>query len=297
MPLADPAAQGAGPRSASADAFEFVKSLATELSGNKIELPSFPDIAIRVQRVLADDNVSPERVVRVLGGEPALAAKVMSMANSAAMNPTGRQIADVKTAIARLGFDMLRSTAISFAMSQLRKADQFKGIEKQLNVIWQRSVTVAAVSFAIAKRCTRLPPDTAMLTGLLHSVGKLYILTRASKFPALFGDAAAYNNIVSEWHSNIAKALLDSWQISEVVVEAVHQFEDPERDLQGPVTITDVLAAGYAFASFKDQPELLLSSLKDCKADQRLGLTPEKIQIIQTESLTEINALRDALGG
>ncbi|MCS6948075.1 MAG: HDOD domain-containing protein, partial [Steroidobacteraceae bacterium] len=89
------------------DAFQFVKELAAELSAGKIELPSFPDIAMRVQRVLTDDNVSPERVVRVVGSEPALVARIMSMANSAALNPSGRQISDLRTAVTRLGFDML----------------------------------------------------------------------------------------------------------------------------------------------------------------------------------------------
>jgi HD-like signal output (HDOD) protein len=287
----------AGNRSSSADAFEFVKSLANELSSSKIELPSFPDIAVRVQRVLADDNVTPDRVVRVLGGEPALAAKIMSMANSAALNPSGRQISDLKNAVGRLGFDMLRSAAITFAMSQLRKADQFKGIEKELNVLWQRSVTVAAYSFVIARRCTKMPPDTAMLTGLLHTVGKLYILTRASRFPSLFGDPAAYNNIVKDWHINIAKALLENWQISDVVVDAIYSHEDPSRDTRGAAALADVLAAGLVFASFREQPDLLDAGLREFRADVRMGLDRDTCARIQTESVSEINALKDALGG
>ena len=63
-------------------AFEFVQALARELSSGRIELPSFPDVAVRVQRALADENVRPDTVVRLIGSEPALAAWVLRMSNS-----------------------------------------------------------------------------------------------------------------------------------------------------------------------------------------------------------------------
>jgi hypothetical protein len=71
------------------EAFAFVQALAAELSKGKVDLPSFPDIALKVRRVLADEEVSQEKVVRVVGSEPALAARLMQIANSAAINFTG----------------------------------------------------------------------------------------------------------------------------------------------------------------------------------------------------------------
>jgi HD-like signal output (HDOD) protein len=40
------------PANANKAAFEFVQMLAQELSSGKVELPSFPDIAIKVRKVL-----------------------------------------------------------------------------------------------------------------------------------------------------------------------------------------------------------------------------------------------------
>ena len=277
-------------------AFEFVKALAAELSSGNIDLPSFPDIAMRVQRVLGDDGVSPERVVRVIGGEPALAARILSMANSAALNPSGRQISDLKNAVARLGFDMLRSCAISFSMAQLRKADQFKAIEKPMNLLWQRSIQVAALSFVIAKRHSRLIPDVALLAGLLHGVGKLYILTRASKFPALFSDQSSYNVIVRDWHSGIAKALLETWEIAPQIVDAIESHDCSEREVRGAATLADILAVGSVFASLKDQPDLLEATLLESKSAKILNIDRQAWQKILQDSAAEIAALREALG-
>ena len=55
-----------------AEAFAFVQALASELSRGKVDLPSFPDIALRVRQVLSDENVTQEQVVRVVSSEPAL---------------------------------------------------------------------------------------------------------------------------------------------------------------------------------------------------------------------------------
>jgi len=71
------------------------------------------------------------------------------------------------------------------------------------------------MSHAVAKRYSKINPDTGMLAGLLHGIGKLYILTRSSKHPALFADQAIYNQIVRDWHSPVAKALLENWDMAE----------------------------------------------------------------------------------
>src|SRR3984957_8030566 len=152
-------------RDASTAAFEFVRDLSAELSASKIELPSFPEVATQVQKVLSEENSSSERVVRVMGAEPMLATRVLAMANSAALNPGGKQIAELRTAVTRLGFDALRAATISFAMAQLRSAGDFRNVQRYLDALWQQSVLVASLCFVIARRVGKGNADTAMLTG------------------------------------------------------------------------------------------------------------------------------------
>jgi HD-like signal output (HDOD) protein len=282
--------------SVNAAAFAFVQSLAAELAAGKVELPSFPSIAVRVRKVLGDENVRPEQVVRVVGSEPALAARMLQLANSAALNIGGRRIVDLKTAIARVGFNMVRSAAISFAMSQLKKAAEFKDIEKDLDSLWRRNVLVASMSYVVARRCTKLNPDTAMLAGLLHGVGKLYILTRASKHPTLFSDRTAYNEILRDWHANIAKALLENWEIAPEIVEAVHGFEDLDRTHMGESDLTDILTVADLLVSYHEFPEALELHMQGCKACLRMMIEPSGWSRILEESGEEMEHLRAALG-
>ena len=279
-----------------AEAFAFVQALASELSRGKVDLPSFPDIALRVRQVLSDENVTQEQVVRVVGSEPALAARLMQIANSAALNFTGKPIQDLRTAINRMGHNMVRSAAIAFAMSQLKKVDSLKGLEKPLDDLWKSSAAVAAMSHAVAKRYSKVNPDTGMLAGLLHGIGKLYILTRSSKHPALFADQATYNQIVRDWHSPVAKALLENWDMAEEIVNAVSDYEDMERAHSGPVDLTDVLTVGNLLAAFKEHPESLEINMHDVAACKRMNIDRASYEKLIDESETEIDALRQALG-
>jgi HD-like signal output (HDOD) protein len=293
----DPAPNTAMQRDASMDAFEFVRELATELSSSTIELPSFPDVALRVQKVLSEDGASSERVVRVLGAEPVLATRVLSMANSAALNPGGKPVTELRAAVTRLGFDALRAAAVGFAMAQLNRAKAYTGIARHLNVLWQHSVLVASLCFVVARRSNKVNPDMAMLTGLVHGVGKLYILTHSMRHPALFGDQTMYQRIVRDWHGNIAKALLESWFMADEIVNAVSSYEDSARELRGTsAALADVLEIADMLSMCKDSPDLIRTRLADRKAAVHLGLDAEICKALVGESAEELAALRSALG-
>lgn len=286
----------AASRDSTQEAFEFVKALASELTSGTINIPSFPEVAVRMQRLLADERTDAERVVRALGAEPALAARILSMANSAALNPSAHRITDLRAAVTRMGFDMLRSAAMTFAMSQLQAAEQYRAIEKPMNRLWRRSVEVASLCRVIARRHHELNADSAMLAGLLHGVGKLYILTRAARHPKLFADQAAFQSIVRDWHADITKALLETWRIDDDLVEAIHGYEDPERVGRGPLSLGDVLAVADVLASLRDKPDLLQVKIAESWSAGRLGLAVDNVEQVLQECNAEMNALKEALG-
>ena len=62
--------------------FEFLSALARELSAGHVDLPSFPDAAARVQHVLSNEDITSERIARVVSSDAGLAARILTMANS-----------------------------------------------------------------------------------------------------------------------------------------------------------------------------------------------------------------------
>ncbi|MCU7916554.1 MAG: HDOD domain-containing protein [Candidatus Thiodiazotropha sp. (ex Gloverina cf. vestifex)] len=73
-------------------AFEFVQQLSAELSTGELKLPAFPDIAVRVKQALEGDDVSADKVAKVVGSDPLLTAKLLKVANSNFANRSGAQM-------------------------------------------------------------------------------------------------------------------------------------------------------------------------------------------------------------
>ena len=282
-------------QSQSAVAFDFVRSLAAELSRGNVDLPSFPEIAIRVRKVLSDPKSSIEQVVRVVGSEPALAARLLRIANSASLNRSGRTVTDLRAAINRIGYNMVRSASMAFSMAQIRKSNKLSGLEHHLNDLWERSTVVAAFSYVLARNCTKVNPDEAMLTGMMHGIGKLYVLTRVIDHPELFASNTMLNQIIGEWHASIGKAILENWNFSESMAQAVGDQADFGRVLEGPADLTDVIIVAILMASHAEDLPGLEASLSDMTAAQRLGLDQAKTQAVLSESAAEVSALSQAL--
>jgi len=277
-------------------AFEFVRSLAAELSAGKVDLPSFPEIAVRVRRVLSDPKSSVDQVVRVVGSEPALAARLMRISNSASLNRSGRPVGDLRTAINRLGYNMVRSAAISFAMAQIRNANKLVGLEPYLHDLWQRSTLVAAFAYVLARKCSPVNPDEAMLGGMMHGIGKLYVLTRATSHPELFSDREMLDGIINDWHASIGKAILENWDFSEEMAEAVGEQKDHSRSEPGVPDLRDVIAIAIVMAAHSSDLGGLEETLQGLPGAQRLGLGEENTRVVMQECAEEVSALSDALG-
>lgn len=278
------------------DAFAFVQSLALEMSAGKIEIPSFPDVAVRIRKVLADDNCDAGQVAKVVSAEPAMAARLLQVANSAAMNPNGTRIMELKTAIARIGFANVRSVSLAYAMDQIKNAPALLPIRKPLNELWERSVKVAAMAHVVARRWTKVNADKALLAGLMHGMGRVYILTRAVKHPSLFSDAETYQQIVRDWNTSIAKAVLESWEIAPEIIQAVEGYEELDREVAGSPDLTDVLTIANLLVSFHTDLASLEMRLQETTASKRLGLTPDSCQKALQETAGELTSLRQALG-
>ncbi len=231
-----------------------------------------------------------EQVARVVGSEPALAARLLKISNAASFNRTGKPVTDLRTAINRIGYNMVRSAAMSFAMAQIRASNRLQGLEDYLSDLWRRSTVVAALSFVVARQCTQINPDEAMLCGLMHGIGKLYILTRAVDHPELFKDRGALDEVINDWHASIGKAILENWDFAESMSQAVGEQDDLSRTEDVPADLRDIISIAILMAS--EQP------LTGVMGALRLGLDSEKkLAAVTLESSEEVSALAQALGG
>jgi HD-like signal output (HDOD) protein len=274
--------------------FQFLSSLAKELSNGRVELPSFPDVAARTQHVLSDDSVTSERIARVVGSDAGLTGRILTMANSTLLHRGGAPVTDLKVAVARIGHGNIRTAALAYATAQLRRAPDLTHIRLQLEKCWEEGVRVAALTHAMAKEAGGIRTDEALLAGLLHNIGKIYIIARA---PKQAGALHVDDPIIRDWYPSIGCALIENWKLPEAIAQAVGGQLELDRTHEGePADLQDLLIVAVAVA------EQIANNLSDDAALAKLpsatalGLTDSALVRIVLESQTEMVTLQAALG-
>lgn len=275
--------------------FKVLEDIAKDLSGNEINFPTFLDITFQVRTALKDPNLNVEQLAKLVGAEPLMSAKIIRMANSAALNPYGREIADVKSAITRVGMEAVRSVSFAVAMEQLLASKNMAPFEGLSQRLWEHTVQVAALCRVLSRRLSRLNPDEAMFAGLVHDIGVFYLLSRAANFPDLVADKAELHAMLVQWHDNIGHALLTALGQPEAVLVAVQEHE-VHREIREIKTISDALYIANRLANLTQPWHDPAFQAPADPAQMAELLDPETIAQVLAESAEEVSSLKSALG-
>jgi HD-like signal output (HDOD) protein len=273
-----------------------VLKLSRELAAGDVRLPSLPDIALRVQKVLDDPRASRAQIAKVVSADAALAARIMKLANSAFLNPSAQEITDLQRALTQLGHQLVRCTAVSFSVQQMQLGSGDKALHPYIRELWRKGALVASIAYVLARETGAARPDVALMCGLMHNVGELYITISGPRRLAELANSEPWRNMVREWHPRIAGSILKQWQFPADIIAAVTQqnIPDNERDADG---LTDVLVASRALEACVFQRELLDDAVTNGMTFQRLGLNTEKCKQLLAAAGEQIKALRAALSG
>lgn len=279
---------------AGGSALDFLRYLAAELSAGVVELPCFPDVIVRIHQALMDPLTTLERQARIVGTEPRLAARLMQTANSVAFNTGGNPVTDLRAAITRLGQQLVHSVAMTCAVQQMQSAPALKSIAEPLNSLWRQSIAVASICQVVARR-TKVSADEAFLTGLMHGIGRLYIMVRATGQLRDAPEATLMDQITG-WHPSIGKAVLENWGFSEKMCDAVGAQADQQRVVRGEADLTDVLIASICLSQALASPAPRNIDMAGINAFPRIGLTAEEADAILSHAECQLASLYEALG-
>lgn len=276
-------------------ALSFLRNLSAEVSGGVVNLPAFPDVVIRIRRALEEPDASLNHTVRLVSTEPRLAALILQTANSAAFNPGGKPVADLRAAITRLGHRAVQSSAMAFAVRQLRLAPALRSIAQPLNVLWEQSISVAAICQVLARRA-KVSPDQAFLTGLMHGIGRLYIMVRvAGNSSSSFTDPT-FLEMLEGWHAAIGEAVLRNWGFADVMCDALGHQADFERGDRTVADLTDLLIVSIELAAVLRVPGPRTVAMEGISSFQRLALTGQECAATMQIAEHQLGALHAALG-
>jgi HD-like signal output (HDOD) protein len=275
---------------------EFLKNLSAELASGDVRLPSFPDVAQRVQRALEDPRATPAKVARVIGIDAALAVRILQLANSAFLNPSSKPITELQQAVNRLGHQLVRCTAVSFALQQIMKTSEAV-LRPQLQELWRQGTLVASIAHVLARETKAANPDEALVAGLMHNIGSLYIIMRAHHHGAVLGADDAATRLLNQGHPRIAGAILGHWKFAPAIVSAVSNQNASNLPVTNAGRLTDVLIAAISLVPCVFDRGLLGETVTAVAPFQRLALDAAGCERLLQTTARQIKSLHNALLG
>ncbi len=241
---------------------------------NRIPLPTQPKIAIAIQELSENPDVTIEELNDVIGRDPGLTARIIRIANSPLVR--GRvSINTLKTAISRLGTGFVANMAIGLAMEQLFCAKN-KVVEEKMRQAWQHSGDVAATSYAIADFTKAFPAEEAMLAGLLHEIGMLPILTFAEKNTEIVQNQELFEILIQKFSPNLGEAILSSWQFPRYIAEVPKMLTDIYRNIP-QADLADIVLVAKLYCIEGTKSPLSAINKAEIPAYQRLNLDPKRL--------------------
>jgi HD-like signal output (HDOD) protein len=235
---------------------------ARRLIGRMNVVPSPPDLYFEVVRALNSPESDLEKVIERAEQDPAMTAKLLRIANSAALGLC-HEVSDVAQAIAFLGLETTRSVILlahTFSYCDRARMCGFK-----IEQLWDHSLRAARMARQIA-RCEFAPRklmEESFLAGVLHDLGELLlavnlpedyseVLSLSQHDPAI--RAELENARFATTHAEVGAELMAAWNLPLPVVEAIALHHRPTQLLGSgfrPLTavhVADALADETAAA-------------------------------------------------
>lgn len=253
---------------------DIVDEIRADLERNRIQLPTLPEVALRVRDAVASDTADANRIARIVSCDPALAARLLQVANSPLYGGR-REIECLHEAVTRLGVRLVRSLVTSLVMKQMFQATS-QVLDKQFRKIWEESVQIAAISRLLAEFAPSLESEESMLGGLVHNIGALPLLTKFEHYHLGDSNPRMIEMMIESLAPELGTRILKNWRFVDALTVIPSAVVDPEYD-SGPVaTYADIVVVARLqhLSSQPNGPEVDWSSVP---ALAKLGLEPEAL--------------------
>ncbi len=134
------------------------------------DLSTTPALLSKILSLVNDDTKSIEEVSDLISFDPALAQRVLKVANSVFFAHSG-EISNIHQAVLFLGLDRIKAIAVGMTVMNIFPAPGSFQIEN----LWIHSYEVALLSSVLSERVSVTQPQESFLAGLLHDIGRIVL--------------------------------------------------------------------------------------------------------------------------
>lgn len=221
-------------------------------------LPTLPTVVFQLHRVLDDEHAGANEVAAIIEKDPALTARLLRAANSAAFSRGGDRLGSVSASVARMGVNQVRAVCIVLAVVKAF-AHREGGLDHE--AFWAHAVTVGTLAQRMWDRFGdrgKVTGEDAYVAGLLHDTGLLVLEQH------FFDDFAPVLQMRKEhggrlWqleeqhlgldHGAVGGLLMGRWSLPAFIGEAVTNHHHPHQADEAYLRLCRVIQAAEVLAA------------------------------------------------
>lgn len=280
-----------------AEAEQLLVDIRQALSSGQFQVPIMPEVAHKVRQMAdREPDLAPEDLAPVIEADPFIVSRLISAANSPLYRGKTRTRSCIE-AVTRLGINVTRELVLSFALQQLFHGHK-RWVKHDIEAAWRRAIAVGSLSQLLAQSCTELDPERALLTGLVHNIGELMLLS------FLETRAPANEVQVQRWLTllglPLSVILLQYWRFDEGIVQTVKHCHDWFVRTPGQKPLyQDILIVAQLHAAIGTDRQIDLPRMDQVPAFEKLapgGLTNRARLKLSDTSRAQLAAVEQLLG-
>jgi len=275
------------------EADEILYELIFELKQTNFILPSLPSIALRVRKMISDEDSSADDITKIIITDPVIAAKIVKVANSA-MYQRMKKVKDCKTAVISLGTKVTSQLVTAFALKEIFKSPS-KLIQKYMTSFWEHSITIATISSILAKITPGFKSEQALLAGLVHDIGNVAILNKALEYPDIITSEEKVDKLLSKMRIHVTTSILQFWNFPEDMIIAAKESKNWMRDESEKPDLADILNMAHLHNYIDIDKKKIVPVIDQVPAFHKMALgklTPELSIKLLKESNKEIEQIK-----
>lgn len=215
----------------------------------ELKLPSLPEIAAKVKTAMSNNNTNVDDVARIISADPGIVTRLISAANGP-LNRGAESIDSIQSAIVRLGLNVTKDLVTSFAVKQLFTAKTAL-LSRRMHLLYEQSVDVAAIGFALSKQSGKLSPDHVLLAGLLHEIGVIPILSYVEDTGLIITDADELESIIERLKPAVSSMVIRHWGLSNDLMIVVEEYDNWQRDSGNKLDTCDMVMVAEIYSRLK----------------------------------------------
>ena len=213
------------------------------------DLDPLPGSATKLAALVADENSTMRQIEEVIQFDPALTAKLLRAANSAARGGVAA-VTTAKAAVMRLGTGTVLSLCVGSAVqTRMQRAIPEYGLSE--GELWRHSMAAALAAQAVKDYSKRPVPPESFTAALLHDIGKLVmsrflspdvmrILARAHREGGLTS-MQAEREILGVHHGELGGLIAQHWKLPHTIMRGISYHHSPE-EVDDPICYVVYLA-------------------------------------------------------